>query len=171
LTVLRTCIAALGMTALLAACGGGEPAPSVLGMTVLNNDAAGAIVLCTGGIEATATISTGASAQTVSTSKKINPGEDPFVVSYTTAFINQIKKGQPLSVQSSCYKSDGTLYSKKTVKGVLTEDYKEKGSNYSVTVNGTQAAIGGYSTCRATDVGTLLAPCIVGGAALGLEKP
>jgi len=164
LTVLRTCIAALGMTALLAACGGGESPTSPTGITVLNNDVSGVTPLCAGGITASITIE----GQTVSV-PSVAAGTKS-LVAYPIAFINQIKKGKTVSVEAKCTKTSDPATTV-ALSGTLTEDFKDKGSDYSITVNGTKTLVGGYSICFATSDPNNLGPCVFGGAALGLPAP
>ncbi len=160
---LRTSIAALGMTALLAACGGDPPA-SPTGITVLNNDTTGVTPLCSGGITASITIE----GQTVSV-PSVAAGTKS-VVAYPAAFINQIKKGKVVSVQATCAKTNEPTTTV-ALNGTLTEDYKEKGSDYSITVNGTKTPSSGYTLCFSTSNPNNLGPCVFGGAALGLPAP
>ncbi|MBC7645616.1 MAG: hypothetical protein H7095_00680 [Pseudopedobacter sp.] len=161
----KTAIAALGMTALLAACGGDPPpAPSLTGITVLNNDAGGVTPLCAGGITASITIE----GQTVSVPSVVAGTKS--VVAYPAAFINQIKKGKSVSVQATCTKTSNPATTV-AFSGTVTEDYKDTGSDYSLTVNGTKTSVSGYSICFATSDPNNLGPCVFGGGALGLPAP
>jgi len=152
------------MTALLAACGGGETPASVTGITVYNNDVSGVTPLCAGGITASITIE----GQTVSV-PSVAAGTKSSVA-YPIAFTNQIKKGKTVSVEAKCTKTNEPS-STVALTGTLTEDFKDKGSDYSITVNGTKTPSSGYSLCFATSDPNNLGPCVFGGAALGLPAP
>ena len=164
--MLRTWLTALGMTALLAACGGGDPPDSLTGVTVLNNDASGVTPLCSTGLSGSIFI--GDQQQSVELKVPLVAVGYQATVRYPVSFINQIKKGKNLKVSFFCEQTPDIFVN---LHGTVAEDYKSKGGDYSITVNGTKAPVGGYSNCVRPDAPNVSVPCVFGGAALGLPTP
>jgi len=150
------------MTALLAGCGGGDPPDSLTGVTVLNNEASSVTPLCPTGLGGNITIGQESIAFPV-----VQLGSQA-TVRYPASLINQIKKGETIKVFVSCGQTQSVYVN---LTGTVVEDYKSKGGDYSLTVNGTKASVGGYSNCLATNPPNTLGPCVFGGAALGLPAP